>query len=221
MDSAQIVIRSVNAGQPKIIGRFNGEEILSGIAKAPITAPLVIVRAINIEGDGQADLEVHGGFDKAIYAYPAAHWPWWTTEKNLSCGPGTFGENLTLDGIDESDVRIGDRFRWGDAVLEISQPRAPCYKLGMHTRRPDVPGLMTLSGRCGWYLRVIAEGSAPTHGAALVRIAQSDSPTVREAFTTLFSPRPDREALHRIHASPALAEAWRGPIAKKIAALRA
>lgn len=221
MNAARITILSVNVGLPAIIGRYRGEEILSGIVKTPVQAPEVMVRATNIDGDGQADLENHGGLDKAVYAYPASHWPWWTAEKNLACAPAGFGENLTLADVAETDVRIGDRFRWGEAVLEVSQPRAPCYKLGMLTRRPEIPAVMTASRRCGWYLRVLQEGNATTRDAVLLRIAESDGPTVHDAFATAFSMAPDKAALQRIHACPALSAAWRSMIAKKIAVLGA
>ena len=221
MSAAQIAVLSVNVGLPQIIGRYQGEEILSGIVKTPVQSPKVMVRAFNIDGDGQADLENHGGFDKAVYAYPASHWSWWTAEKKLACAPASFGENLTLAGVDENDVRIGDRFGWGEAVLEVSQPRAPCYKLGMLTRRPEVPALMTTSRRCGWYLRVIKEGNATTRDSMLMRIEESSGPTVHEAFATVFSTAPDTAALQRIHACSALSAAWREMIATKIQALRA
>ena len=208
----------MNVGLPKIIGTAHGEPVLSGIAKRAVETSDVFVGATNIAGDGQADLEVHGGLDKAVYAYPSEHWPWWTREKNLACAPATFGENLTLAGADENEVRIGECFRWGGALLEISQPRAPCFKLAIHTKRPDVPQAMTLSARCGWYLRVIAEGTAPVRGAALVREAPGQGPTVREAFAALFSTAFDLAALRRIHAAPALSEAWRHALDKKIAA---
>jgi MOSC domain-containing protein YiiM len=174
----------------------------------------------NIDGDGQADLTVHGGHDKAVYAYPSSHWPWWEREKHLSCGPATFGENLTLEGVDENDVAIGDRFRWGDAILEVSQPRAPCYKLGMHTARPDAPQLMTLSARSGFYLRVITEGAAPSHGATMERIQKSAGPNVREAFVALFQPQISTEDRRRVHDTPALADAWRRGLAEKLAVSR-
>ena len=210
-------ILSVNIARPRIIGMWNGEAVLSGIAKTPTTANTLFVGRTNIDGDGQADLSVHGGPDKAVYAYPSAHWPWWESEKHLACGPATFGENLTLEGADENDVAIGDRFRWGDAVLEISQPRAPCYKLAVHTARPDAPQLMTLSARCGWYLRVIAEGTAPARDAAMERIVQSDGPSVREVFRALFDPRISTDVRRRIHDTPALAQAWRRGLAAKLA----
>jgi MOSC domain-containing protein YiiM len=220
MGAERISLVSVNIGLPKIIGTAHGEPVLSGIDKRAVAADEVFVGLTNIVGDGQADLEVHGGLDKAVYAYPSEHWPWWAREKELVCAPATFGENLTLAGADENEVRIGERFLWGDALLEISQPRAPCFKLAIHTKRPDVPQAMTLSARCGWYLRVIAEGTVPARGAALVRVAPGQGPTVREAFAALFSTAFDLAVLRRIHAAPALSEAWRLALDKKIAAFR-
>jgi len=206
---------SVNVAMPRLLATVQGEEIFSGIAKRPVASELVMVRAMAIDGDGQADLEVHGGIDKAVYAYPAANWPWWESEKHLACGAGTFGENLTLGGADEAAVRIGDRFAWGEVLLEISQPRAPCFKLGLHTARADIPQAMTLSGRCGWYFRVLREGTAPVQGE-LEPVLESDGPSVRETFVSVFAPRPDQALLHRIHAAPALSAAWRKQVAKKI-----
>jgi MOSC domain-containing protein YiiM len=220
MTTAYFSILSVNVGLPAVIGTVSGAAVLSGIAKRAVAADSVFVHTLGIEGDGQSDLEAHGGIDKAVYAYPSGHWPWWETEKKLACTPNTFGENLPLAGGDESLVRIGDRFCWGDAILEISQPRAPCFKLVIHTKRPDVPQAMTLSARCGWYLRVITEGAAPTRGATLARIGAGDGPTVRESFVAVFSSAPDRDLLRRIHDAPALSEAWRHSVNRKIATLR-
>ena len=206
---------SVNVGLPRVIGTVRGEAVLSGIAKKPVASDQVMVRATNIDGDRQADLAVHGGHDKAVYAYPADHWPWWEVEKNLACVPGTFGENLTLAGVDETQIRIGDSFSWGEVLLEVSQPRAPCFKLALHTARVDVPAAMTISGRCGWYMRVVREGVAPAHGE-LESVLKSDGPTVREAFASVFARGVDREALLRIHAASALAPAWRNMVARKL-----
>ena len=210
-------ILSVNVGRARVIGHVHGEPVRSGIVKTPVTAPSLFVGRTNIAGDEQADLTVHGGADKAVYAYPSEHWPWWEGEKHLACEPATFGENLTLEGANENDVAIGDRFRWGDAILEISQPRAPCYKLAMHTARPDAPQIMTLSARCGWYLRVISEGAAPSRDAAMERIAECAGPTVRETFAALFDPRSSTDQRRRIHDTAALAEAWRRGLAAKLA----
>jgi MOSC domain-containing protein YiiM len=209
-------ILSVNVAQPRVIGLVNGEPVRSGIDKRPLEKDTVFVGATDIDGDAQADLSVHGGPDKAVYAYPVEHWSWWEREKALACAPGTFGENLTLEGADETELAIGDRFAWGDAILEVSQPRAPCYKFAIHTRRADAPQLMTLSGRCGWYFRVIQEGEAPVAGALLVRISQSGGPHVREAFWAVLDPRAGDEIVRRVHAAPALAEDWRRPLEKRL-----
>src|SRR5262249_14780537 len=116
-------IRSVNVGLPAPIGVAQGRPVLSGIRKAPLAGDTVRLGATNLAGDGQADLEVHGGPDKAVYAYGAGHWPAWRAELGLAPGPASFGENLTLDGPLETEIRIGDIFAWGDARLQVSQPR--------------------------------------------------------------------------------------------------
>jgi MOSC domain-containing protein YiiM len=207
---------SVNVAEPRVIGQADGQEILSGIAKHPLDRQSVLVSTTNIAGDGQADLSVHGGVDKAVYAYPADHWPWWEREKILRCGPATFGENLTVEGADETVVAIGDRFRWGEAILEISQPRAPCFKFAIHTARPDAPQLMTVSGRCGWYYRVIAEGNAPVCGASLTRIFESGGPSVRDAFWAVFDPHMGTDRLQRVEKAIGLAESWRKPVSERL-----
>ncbi len=208
----------MNIALPKVIGQEHGEDVLSGIDKQPVTERTVLVRNTGIEGDGQADLENHGGTDKAIYAYPTANWPWWEREHGFSCRPALFGENLTLFGADEAEVCIGDRFAWGDVVLEISQPRAPCFKLGIHIGVRDAPNMMTQAARCGWYLRVVKEGEAPASGM-IERIVESDSPSVRDTFAAVFVPRPDLSLLQRIHASPSLSQAWQKRVIKKLRAL--
>lgn len=200
-------LRDVSVGLPRAIGvTAEGETVLSAIAKARVEADSIFVGRENLEGDGQADLRVHGGRDKAVYAYPADNWSWWQAQHNLACGPNTFGENLTLEGSDEDQVAIGDRFRWGDALLEISQPRAPCFKLALHARE-DIPARMTVSARCGWYLRVVETGFAPVHGE-MVREVASGGPSVRETFIAALHPRiPDAQRA-QIRATPGLAAAW-------------
>jgi MOSC domain-containing protein YiiM len=212
----ELRLLSVNVAMPRTIGEADGQPILSGIAKSPLDRQSVFVGATNIAGDGQADLTVHGGVDKAVYAYPADHWPWWEHEKSMHCRAATFGENLTVEGADETAVAIGDRFRWGDAILEISQPRAPCFKFAIHTARSDAPQLMTLSGRCGWYYRVIAEGNAPALSGSLVRIFASGGPSVRETFLAVFGRHPGTDRLGRIETAAGLSESWRKPVSKRL-----
>jgi MOSC domain-containing protein YiiM len=210
--SMQLRLLSVNIAKPKIIGIFHGEPVLSAIAKLPVSGN-VFVTTNGVEGDEVGDPSVHGGPDKAVYAYPADNWEWWEREHNLACAPTTFGENLTLLGADENTIRIGDRFQWGDCVLEVAQPRGPCFKLGIHTHRPEAPQMMTLSGRCGWYLRVLREGLS---GTTITRIFTSDAPSVREAFFARHNPHFSKEIVARVHATPALAENWRQGVAKRL-----
>jgi MOSC domain-containing protein YiiM len=198
----------MNVGLPHVMARTaDGEAVLSGIAKAPVQDGTVFVGRENIEGDGQADLRVHGGRDKAVYAYPADHWPWWEAEHRLTCAANTFGENLTVEGADETTVAIGDRFRWGDALLEVSQPRAPCFKLGLHARE-DIPMQMTISARCGWYFRVVDVGFAPV-GGELVREHDAGGPSVREAFVAALHPRTAEVSRNRVREAVDLSPAWR------------
>ncbi|MCC6918885.1 MAG: MOSC domain-containing protein [Alphaproteobacteria bacterium] len=206
---------SVNVGLPRVIAEVDGIGVVSGIAKSPVAGPSIAVAFTQIEGDGQADLSVHGGADKAVYAYPTTNWPWWQQVHAVGCEPGSMGENLTLEGATEDDIAIGDRFRWGTVLLEVSQPRAPCYKLALHTRRPDVPGLMTASARCGWYLRVLEEGSGAVYGT-LVRERASGGPSIRETFRALFDRRTPPERIAEIASHPALAEIWSKALRKAL-----
>lgn len=208
-------ILSVNVSRPKIIALMQGEPVLSGIAKKPLGVDRVFVSALNIEGDQQADLTVHGGFDKAVYAYSASHWPWWESEHQLPCLPATFGENLTLESGNETEISIGDRFSWGDVELEVAQPRAPCFKFTIHTRRNDAATLMSHSGRCGFYLRVMKEGFAPVENAYLERTFASGAANVREAFfAVLGKAAPD--SLKHVLEAPGLAENWSSAVQKRL-----
>jgi MOSC domain-containing protein YiiM len=209
-------IVSVNVARPRLIARLDGEAVESAIGKIPVEAESVFVGRINIEGDAQADLTVHGGADKAVYAYPVDHWPWWQS-KGFETVPATFGENLTLVGASEDDIHIGDRFRWGDTVLEVSQPRGPCYKFAIHTARADAPQLMTISARCGWYLRVLEEGGAPAAGSLMTRVSMADgNPSVGEAFRAMYHPRIPRELRQKVHDTAPLAAAWRAGLASRL-----
>jgi MOSC domain-containing protein YiiM len=214
----ELRLLSVNVGLPRDIGVFQGERVLSAIAKTPVGSPSIFVGCTNLAGDAQAALSVHGGPDKAVYCYPADHWPWWEREKGLPSRPGTFGENLTVEGADETTIAIGDRFRWGDAILEVSEPRAPCFKFAMHTNRPDAPSLMTVSGRCGWYCRVIREGEAAVSPGVLVRDAPGGGPSVRDTFFAALDPRADAAIRSRVASAPALAASWRSAVERRLRA---
>jgi MOSC domain-containing protein YiiM len=150
----------------------------SGIVKRPVEGP-VLVRALGLEGDGQADPSVHGGERKAVYCYPSEHFAAWNAEfAGLGAGPGRMGENLTLAGFLEDDVRQGDVFRAGRALLEATSPRMPCYKLLTHLGSSILGKRMVETARTGWYCRVLEEGPVAA-GDTAVRERHGAGPTVR------------------------------------------
>jgi MOSC domain-containing protein YiiM len=176
---------SVQVGRPRKV-RWRRTTVSTGIFKAPV-AGRIMLRRNNLEGDEQADLSVHGGWDKAVYVYPSEHYAYWRQEPSQMPLPyGSFGENFTTEGLDESNVRIGDRFRIGGAVVEVTQPRMPCYKLAIRFKRPDMPKRFHASGRCGFYLAVIEEGEVGA-GDTFERIGGNDrGPSVLEAYRQIF-----------------------------------
>ncbi len=180
---SRVALISVNVAEPSVIGFIHGHPILSGIGKRPVAAATLRVDRLNLEGDRQADLRVHGGEDKAVYAYPSEHLAAWSEELGPEppFGPGAFGENLTTAGWLEGDVRIGDVWAWGDALLQVTQPRSPCFKLAMTTGFPSIVKRLTQNGRTGWYLRVLRPGVAPVAGPIDVVARLSEAPTVLEA----------------------------------------
>jgi MOSC domain-containing protein YiiM len=218
MMTQRFEILSLNIGLPKVIGMLHGEPVRSGIAKKPAPSRALFIDEEGIEGDGVADLSAHGGRDKAVYAYPRENWDFWKT-KGFAPEAATFGENLTLAGGDENEVSVGDRFRWGDVVLEISQPRAPCYKLGMHTGRPDAPKIMTSTARCGWYLRVVSPGRVKPDDRTLVRIERGSQISVKTSFEAAFSRKVSLELRRHAYEQPALSDAWKRQIEHHINSL--
>lgn len=206
----KIQLLSVNVGMPAVIGVRQGKDVVSGIRKLPITTSTVAVGLTGLDGDGQADPNAHGGFEKAVYAYPVEHLPRWTAElePDTAFGPGSFGENLTVSGIDETTVCIGDRWQWGDVLLEVCQPRYPCYKLAMVTGRPDVVNTMVSNGRTGWYLRVLATGVAGNDEGIEVVGRDSATVTVAEVHWARL-PGADQNLVERVAAAPALASRLR------------
>ena len=175
---AEVRLVSVNVGVPREIGTRRGQPIRSGIVKQPVTADTLYLDFTNLEGDRQADLRVHGGPDKAVYAYPVEHLAVWNDELGVQFGPGTFGENLTTEGWLESDVRIGDVWVWGDARMQVTQPRQPCYKLATITGRPEIIKRLVANGRTGWYLRVLEPGRVPIGGPIRVVARGAERQTI-------------------------------------------
>jgi MOSC domain-containing protein YiiM len=150
-------VLSISVARPRIIVS-KGQRISTGIFKQPVEGP-VMLRRLNLDGDRQADLRVHGGPAKAVYAYPSEHYPLWRKElPGMDLQYGIFGENFTTEGLNEDNTNIGDRFRIGEAVVIVTQPREPCFKLAAKFGRDDIIKLFVESGRSGFYLSVVEEG---------------------------------------------------------------
>ncbi|MEO8836243.1 MAG: MOSC domain-containing protein [Caldimonas sp.] len=172
-------LQSLNVARSSAV-QINGRRVMTAIAKRPVDGPRAVHRR-GIDGDEQADLRVHGGPSKAVYAYPSEHYAFWQTVRaqvglalwDEALPPGSIGENLTVAGVHESDVWIGDTLRFPDCVLAVSQPRTPCFKFDAALGFRQATGLMTQSAWCGWYLAVREEGTL----------------AVGEAFTIVPGPR--------------------------------
>ena len=166
-------VRSVNVGKPRTVV-WQGRQVRSAIWKEPVDGPLRL-EGVNFVGDDQADRRVHGGPDKAVYLYPAQHYAHWAGHLGRDLSPfGYFGENLTVAGADEADARIGDVVRAGRALLEVSQPRVPCFKLAMRMGDHAFGKPFLASGRVGYYLRVLEEGEVGAGDEVVVIGRQGD-----------------------------------------------
>lgn len=201
-------IVSLNVAKPRTVTR-EGRSVRTAIYKQPVAGP-VRLRALGLEGDAVADRRFHGGPDKAVYAYPAEHAAFWEPLLGEEPAPGYFGENLTLEGLAEDEVRIGARLRIGTAVLEVAQPRNPCSKLAFRVGRPDFVREFVQSVRCGYYLRVLQEGEVAAGDLVECLDPAADAPTVRDLFRWTFL---DRNV--PIPEIPRLAEAWQALLAKR------
>jgi MOSC domain-containing protein YiiM len=212
-----VKLLAVNTGLPtELRDDRTGRTVRSGIGKRRVTGDVVRVGALNIVGDGQADLENHGGVDKAVYAYSHDHLPAWMAEIGYGDAiDAPFGENLSVAGVDERGVCIGDRWQWGEAVLEVAQPRWPCFKLGLHAGHRDLPALLIERERSGWYSRVIVPGEAPVRGELTLLHRDNGAPTVREAFQAARGlVTPERAA--KVAACPGLASRWQMMVARRL-----
>ena len=213
-----MLIASVNVGLPRELPHEGGV-VLSGIVKAPVAGP-VAVGATNLAGDGQADLSVHGGLDKAVYAYPHEHYGAWARELGRDdLAPGHFGENLTLEGLLEDEARIGDVFLMGTALLEVSQPRVPCFKLAIRMGDPAFAKPFLRSGRTGFYLRVLAEGVVRA-GDPVTRERSADGSMSVRAVAALLGSGASADGLDRGAALAALPREWRESFAQRAISAR-
>jgi MOSC domain-containing protein YiiM/ferredoxin-NADP reductase len=200
---------SVNVGLPRDI-QWKGRTVHTAIWKDPVAGPCRVGR-LNLEGDGQGDLAGHGGEQRAAFVYQIESYGYWQEQlERTDFVHGQFGENFTIDGLPDDVVCIGDRFRIGSAVFEVTQPRVTCYRVGIRTNEARMPALLTSSGRPGFYFRVLQEGEVAA-GDDIVKVGESTvRMTVAEINALLYSPDHPRDRLERAVSIEALSPGWRG-----------
>lgn len=204
VDTAPACVTSVNVGHVREV-MWNGRRIQTGIWKTPIESPSVMVRGVNLDGDDQADRRVHGGVDKAVYSYAVEDYRYWEQSEGLATTPGLFGENLTVRGLELREAVVGERWRIGTAVLEVAQPRLPCFKLGIRMGDAGFPKRFQAAGRMGAYLRIIAEGVVAPHDSIEVIARPSHGVTLRSMVDAIG----DDERLQALLRAPELPASWR------------
>ena len=201
-------IVSVNVGLPREV-TWQGKVITTGIFKKPIKGA-VMLRSLNLDGDKQADLSVHGGVDKAVYAYPVEHYEYWREQlPDMNLPWGMFGENLTTEGLIEDTIYIGDRFRIGEAEVMVTQPRLPCYKLGIKFGRADMVKKFLSSRRTGFYFAVLREGMVEA-GNLIEPMGRGEQGVSVADITRVFAfEKDDLTTLQRAVSTEALPQNWK------------
>ena len=214
-------VLSVNVGLPRKI-LFNGQIITTAIFKDPVKGSISL-RKLNLDGDKQADLTVHGGLDKAVYSYPSEHYDYWRKQfPNTDLVWGMFGENFTTQGLFEDAVNVGDQFQIGSAKLVATQPRMPCYKLGVRFGRMDVIRRFMASGRPGIYFKVLTEGEVQREDKIKIIRRDKNNVTVKD-IVSLYIARNDIdniETMKRATKIRDLPEGWRHEFQQKIEQLK-
>ena len=208
-------VLSVNVGLPRDVD-WQGRRVRTSIWKSPVDGA-VRVATLNLDGDQQSDLSVHGGTEKAVYCYPSEHYSYWRRELPDTELPwGVFGENLTTEGLLEDKVQIGDRLRIGSARFAVTQPRLPCFKLGIRFDRADIVKRFLRSGRTGFYLAVLQEGDVAA-GNSIEYVARAEHGVMVSDIVALYSTdAQNQDLLRRVSELSALPESWRDYFRKRL-----
>jgi len=217
--SASINLVSVNCGLPRQV-LWHGRSVTTSIYKEPVKGR-VALRTLNLDGDRQADLSVHGGFSKAVYCYPASHYEYWKAElPGWELPLGSFGENFTVDGLVEDSVHIGDRFAVGSAEVVVTEPRLPCYKLGVRFESDEMVKRFLASRRSGFYLAVVREGEVGAGDKIVMTGREPGSvplPWVMRLYVTKDFSRQDITEVRQVLAAPAVPESWKEHFRERLA----
>lgn len=207
---------SLNVARPRLT-HYKGATINTGIFKQPVSGP-VQLRALNLDGDRQADLAVHGGPNKAVYGYPSEHYNFWRQElPDMDLPWGMFGENFTTQGLFEHELHIGDRLQIGSAILTVRQPRIPCYKLAAKFQRDDILERFLHSGRSGFYFSVEQEGVVKAGDAFSFLSAAPLGITISEMNRLFATDKYNQDLLEKAIATAALPEDWKVYLMKRLA----
>lgn len=222
MNPTEAVLASIQVGLPRTLGQIDAADPMdrcwtTAFYKEPVSGPVALSRTL-LEGDGQADEVHHGGPDKAVLAYSADHYPAWRQELNLPDLPsGAFGENFTVAGLTEADVCIGDTWRIGPKVLvQVSQPRQPCWKLARRWRIKNLALLVEQSGRTGWYLRVLQPGTVEAGMTLTLLKRPYPQWTVARASEVMHVVRHDLDLAAELAAIPELAASWQATLRRRV-----
>ncbi|WP_166240276.1 MOSC domain-containing protein [Paenibacillus turpanensis] len=205
---------SLNVGLPQSFA-YQNKEVMSGIVKKPV-AERVFLGTLHFEGDGQADLKHHGGKEKAVCVYPYEHYDFWEKELTLKLEHGAFGENLTTSGLVEEQVHIGDIYELGEAVVQVSQPRQPCFKLSMKYGIPELPVKVQETGYTGYYFRVLQEGYVGPGDRLVLRQKHPAEVSVSYANQIMHHDKHNIDGIKRILSVDALSESWRATFEKRL-----
>lgn len=212
-------VLSVNVSKPQVVS-IDGKMVSTGIFKRAVDGPITL-RALNFDGDGQADLNAHGGPNRAAYVYPSENYDYWRAELGRDAFAfGLFGENLTLEGMTEDTVHIGDEFLIGSASVVVTQPRVPCFKLAHVMGMPEFPKQFLASGRTGFYLRVLEEGAVSAGDTVVLIKSDPETMSVREICHLLYFDQKNLEDAQRALRIQALSPGWRGSFEDRLVKAR-
>jgi MOSC domain-containing protein YiiM len=206
---------SISVGLPREV-EWHGKTLFTSIFKTPVLGRVRVAK-LNLEGDRQSDLSVHGGLEKAVYAYPGEHYAFWREQlPGMDLPWGAFGENLTTEGLLESSVCIGDRFRVGTAELVVTQPRMPCFKLAIRFGRTDIVKRFLGSGRSGFYLAVLQDGEVSAGQSFELTNRNEPAVTLADIVNLYTADAASQDLLRRVSETPSLPDSWREYFRKRL-----
>ncbi|WP_026691084.1 MOSC domain-containing protein [Alteribacter aurantiacus] len=207
-------VQALNTGKVQVIAGSGKKEVASGIIKTPVEGPVFLTKT-KLKGDEQEDLVNHGGVDKAVCVYSSEHYPYWDEKLGIKMEVGAFGENVTVTGLLEKDICIGDTFKWGEAVVQVSQPRHPCYKLAKRHDVKELPLYVQETGYSGFYFRVLQEGQVSKEDDLRFRERLTNT-TIAQVNRLNFQEADDVKGLRALAELPYLAESWRAGVENKL-----